>query len=407
MIRKKLFSALLLVLALGTTNLLCVANLGAQTDLTLYNFTGGSDGEDPLSNLVMDRAGNLYGTTFVGGAYGFGEVFEVKREAGGVWTEAALYSFTGGLDGANPYYAGVVLDGSGNLYGTTVLGGTSNLGTVFELTPTKSGWNESVLYSFAGGTDGASPYAGLVFDTTGNLYGTTYNGGAYNDGTVFELKPAGEGQWTETVIHTFDGSDGAAPAGGVVLDAEGNVYGVTQGGGNSKAGVVFELVPSSTGWQHKVLHSFSGGKDGSSPYAETLIFDRDANLYGTTDGGGAFQRGVVFRLSRNAGGTWNESVLYSFDGTLAANPNSGLIRDGKGNLYGTCANGNGETTVGAVFELSPEAGGKWSERNLLLFTRDNGEFPEGSLVGDRSGNLYGTTWLGGVSNEGVVFEITP
>jgi uncharacterized repeat protein (TIGR03803 family) len=406
--RKKLRRSLLLVLAVATMNLLCASTAGAQTELTLYNFTGYGDGGNPLSSLVMKADGSLYGTTFVGGAFGAGEVFELRPNAGGDWTETVLYSFTGGLDGANPFYAGVIFDASGNLYGTTADGGTSKLGTVFELTPTKSGWSESVLYSFAGGADGASPYAGLAFDAAGNLYGTTYEGGSYDDGTVFELKPGSNGQWTETVIHTFNGNNGAAPAGGLVLDAGGNVYGVTQGGGVSKAGVVFELVHSSAGiWTGKILHSFAGGNDGSSPYAETLVFDRQGNLYGTTMGGGAFQFGTVFQLSRNAAGAWSEAVLYSFDGTVAANPYSGLIHDGKGNLYGTCANGNGETTVGAVFELSPERGGQWSERNLLLFTRQDGEFPEGSLLGDRSGNLYGTTLLGGTSNMGVVFQIAP
>jgi uncharacterized repeat protein (TIGR03803 family) len=401
-------SRLLLVFAMATTNLLWSPAAAAQTDLTLYSFTGGSDGGDPLSNLAMDAAGNLYGTTFVGGAYGAGEVFELNHNPGGDWSETVLYSFTGGLDGANPYYSGVIFDASGNLYGTSVDGGASNLGTVFELSRTGGGWSEKVLYSFAGGLDGASPYAGLVFSAAGSLYGTTYAGGAYDDGTVFELTPAGKGQWTETVIHTFNETNGAAPAGELVFDRQGNLYGVTQGGGNSKAGVAFKLVPSSTGrWTGEILHSFTGGSDGGSPYAEKLVFDALGNLYGTTITGGASQLGTVFKLSRNAAGAWNETVLYSFNGALAANPNSGLILDGKGNLYGTCANGNGESTVGAVFEVSPEAGGKWSEINLLLFTRQNGEFPEGSVVGDAARNLYGTAWLGGAYNMGVVFEIAP
>jgi len=169
-------SRLLLVFAMATTNLLWSPAAAAQTDLTLYSFTGGSDGGDPLSNLAMDAAGNLYGTTFVGGAYGAGEVFELNHNPGGDWSETVLYSFTGGLDGANPYYSGVIFDASGNLYGTSVDGGASNLGTVFELSRTGGGWSEKVLYSFAGGLDGASPYAGLVFSAAGSLYGTTYAG---------------------------------------------------------------------------------------------------------------------------------------------------------------------------------------------------------------------------------------
>jgi uncharacterized repeat protein (TIGR03803 family) len=165
---------------------LIVPGAFAQTEETLHTFTGGSDGGDPLSSLVMDAAGNLYGTTFVAGQFGAGDVFELTPQAGGGWKESVLYSFTGGADGSNPYYADVIFDKSGNLYGTTVGGGTFNSGTVFELSPaTGGGWTESVLYSFSGGfadgldgvLDGAIPYAGLVFDSAGNLYGTTFGGG--------------------------------------------------------------------------------------------------------------------------------------------------------------------------------------------------------------------------------------
>src|SRR5579863_1951918 len=213
----KVLSRFLLLFAVAVTNRFWSPTAAAQTDLTLYSFTGGSDGGDPLSNLVMDAAGNLYGTTFVGGAYGAGEVFELSPSGGGDWSEKVIYSFTGGLDGANPYYSGVIFDASGNLYGTTVEGGASNLGTVFELSPTGGNWSEKVLYSFAGGIDGASPYAGLIFGAAGSLYGTTYAGGAYDDGTVFQLTPAGKGPWTETVIHTFNETNGAAPAGELVF----------------------------------------------------------------------------------------------------------------------------------------------------------------------------------------------
>ncbi len=406
--RMKLLPCLLLVFALGAMIFLYAAAAGAQTEVTLYNFTGGSDGGDPLSNLVMDAAGNLYGTTFVAGTYGAGEVFELSRNGAGGWKESVLYSFTGGVDGANPYYAGVIFDAFGNLYGTTVGGGASNLGTVFQLTKNGNEWSEKVLYSFAGGADGAAPYAGLVFDTAGNLYGTTYYGGSYDDGTIFEVIRGGKGQWTQKVIYTFNETNGDAPAGGLILDREGNLYGVTQGGGNSHAGVVYKLTPLSDGnWNGEILYAFTGGADGSGPYAERLVFDRKGNLYGTTNGGGDFQRGTVFQLFRNKAGSWNETVLYSFDGSVAANPTSGLIFDGKENLYGTCSNGNGESTVGAVFELSPQPGGGWSERNLVLFNRVDGEFPEGSLLGDSAGDIYGTTWLGGAENMGVVFEVVP
>jgi uncharacterized repeat protein (TIGR03803 family) len=397
---------LALSFALAIVSLVCVAKSAAQTDQTLYSFTGGTDGDNPLSNLILDKAGNLYGTTFVGGAYGYGVVFELTPKTAGEWTETVLYSFRGGVDGGVPYYSGVIFDASGNLYGTTSGGGTLNFGTVFELTPNGSSWSETVLHSFAGGKDGQAPFAGVTFDATGNLYGTTSGGGPYGDGTVFELKHEDSGAWEEGVIHAFNQTDGYVPAGGVVLDGQGNIYGVTQGGGAYKAGVAYELVHSSTGWTEKILHSFGSGSDGIDPYEEQLVFDSQGNLYGTTLGGGAHQSGTVFELSPGPGGSWGEHILLSFNGAVESNPYSGLIFDSKGNLYGTCANGNGETTVGSVFELSRKKG-KWNENILFLFTRSNGEFPEGSLVLDAAGDLYGTTLLGGAFNQGVVFELTP
>lgn len=380
----------------------------AQTEETVYSFTGTADGGNPLSSLVMDAAGNLFGTTFVGGAFGAGEVFELTPSAGGGWAETVIYSFTGGADGANPYFADVIFDASGNLYGTTVGGGTHNLGTVFELSPTGSGWSESVLYSFSGGMDGANPYAGLLLDTAGNLYGTTYGGGAYSVGTVFELTQGANGQWTEKVIHTFNGQDGNSPAGGLVFDRKGNLYGVTLGGGDHGFGVVYKFTRGAGhAWTERILYSFTGGDDGGFPYAERLIFDHSGHLYGTTEGGGAFRLGTVFRLSPRGTGFWKERALYSFDGQVAANPYSGLVLDEAGNLYGTCANGNGETTVGAVFELIRESGGRWTEVNLHLFNRQDGEFPEAALLRDAAGGLYGTTLLGGAYNMGVVFKVSP
>lgn len=404
MFRSSFWCKLLIILAFSSV--LC-APLSSQTERTLYSFTGGADGDDPLSTLVMDTAGNLYGTTFVGGAYGAGEVFELSPGAAG-WTETVLYSFTGGADGAYPYYADVIFDGAGNLYGTTVQGGANNLGVVFELTPTASGWKESVLYSFRGAKDGANPYAGVAFDAAGNLYGTTYAGGTASVGTVFELSPAGNGTWTEKVIQTFNQNNGGSPAGGLVVDGKGNLYGLTPSGGSAGCGVVYKLARGANGtWTENVLHNFTGGGDGGFPYAERLIFDAAGNLYGTTYEGGAFQDGTVFRLWQNSAGQWKEQVLFSFEGNVAKNPNSGLILDPAGDLYGTTSNGNGESTVGAVFELTPGSGGRWTESNLHLFNRTDGEFPEGALVRDAAGNLYGTTWLGGASAQGAVFEITP
>ena len=261
------------------------APLFAQNEQTLYNFSG-TDGNSPLSGLVMDAAGNLYGATFVGGAYGDGVIFEVSRDASGGWTETVIYNFTGGTDGGTPANGNMIFDAAGNLYGTTVNGGTHNLGTVFELTPSAAGWSESVLYSFRGIKDGANPYMGLVFDGKGNLYGTTYYGGTYDAGTVFELSRAGSGQWTEKVIHTFNVTNGIYVPGGLAIDGAGNLYGVAQNGGTYGVGVVYELSPGASGsWTGTILHEFTGANDGGYPYAERLLLDSSGNLYGTTQGG--------------------------------------------------------------------------------------------------------------------------
>jgi uncharacterized repeat protein (TIGR03803 family) len=382
--------------------------LAAQTSETLYSFNGTSDGNDPLSSLVADASGNLYGTTFVGGPSGAGEVYELTPTPTGEWTETILYGFTGGTDGANPYYADVIFDTAGNLYGTTVSGGANNFGTVFKLAPTVNGWVESVIYSFGGGADGQNPYAGLLFDTAGNLYGTTNSGGAYGVGTVFELSPQAGGQWSERVLFTFDNKHGSSPVGGLVFNKHGHLLGAASSGGTRSNGVIYELAPQKDGsWTEKVLHNFTGGHDGGFPWAERLLIDANGHIYGTTQGGGALSAGTVFKLSPNSDGSWTESVLYSFDPTVLSNPYSGLTFDASGNLVGTCANGNGTTTVGGIFQLTKTKAGKWDESNLFLFSGANGEFPESALLLDQSGNLYGTTFQGGVSNSGVVFKVTP
>jgi uncharacterized repeat protein (TIGR03803 family) len=300
----------------------------------------------------------------------------------------------------------VIFDKAGNLYGTTTGGGAQGLGVVFELTPTSAGWTETVLHSFAGGIDGQNPYAGLVIDPFGSLYGTTYGGGAYGVGTVFQVKRGSGGQWTEKVIHTFDVKTGSDPVGGLVFDSKGDLFGTTQGGGAYKVGVVFALLYSGKDvWTARAIHNFTGGSDGGYPYAERLIFDKAGNLYGTTQGGGVNNWGVVFKLFQSSKG-WKEQLLYQFNGAVEANPYAGLVMDGNGNLYGTCANGNMTTTVGSVFKLTPAGGGKYTESDLHLFTKVDGEFPYAALLRDKAGNLYGTTDLGGASGMGVVFEVS-
>jgi uncharacterized repeat protein (TIGR03803 family) len=387
--------------------LVLVGSLAAQTEQVLYSFTGAADGDNPLSSLTMDAAGNLYGTTFVGGTINAGVVYELSPDGNGGWTQTVIYTFTGGADGANPYYADVIFDKAGNLYGTTVGGGPNNLGVVFELSPNgNGGWNEAVLHSFAGGIDGQNPYSGLVLDPFGNLYGTTYGGGAYGVGTVFQLRRGSGAKWIESVIHTFDVKTGSSPAGGLVFDNKGDLFGTTQGGGAYNVGVVYVLqYLGKNKWTPRVIHNFTGGDDGGYPYAERLIFDKAGNLYGTTEGGGVNSVGVVFKLFQSSKG-WKEQVLYPFNGAVESNPFAGVVMDGAGNLYGTCANGNSTTTVGSVYKLTPSGGGKYTESDLYLFTGKDGEFPESALVRDKAGNLYGTTTVGGANRMGVVFEVS-
>ncbi|HVS76953.1 MAG TPA: choice-of-anchor tandem repeat GloVer-containing protein, partial [Steroidobacteraceae bacterium] len=298
------------------------------------SFAGGtSDGANPEAPLIMDSAGNLYGTTEYGGQYNYGTVFKISADG----TESVLYSFAGsGTDGEYPV-AGLVMDGAGDLYGTTANGGTAGEGTVFKIS---GGGTESVLYSFALAA-GSNPAAALIIDSAGNLYGTTTAGGAHGDGTVFELSAAG----TESVLYSFSGgtTDGSKPAAALVMDGAGNFYGTTESGGAYGNGAAFEL---SAGGAESILHSFGQGWDGISPSAP-LIRDSSGNLYGTTPQSGFLGGGTVFKLA--ADGT--ETIVHSFSGTDGQNPVGGLVMDSAGNVYGTTQYGgaNGE---GAVFEIN-------------------------------------------------------
>ncbi len=393
----------------GTVFELTPTQGGGWTGTVLYSFGyNGSDGANPYAGVIFDSAGNLYGTTNNGGTYGAGTVFELSPSGHGNWTESILYNFTGGADGANPYYANLVLDHASNLYGTTLDGGASNNGTVFELTPSGGGnWTEQVLHSFNNnGTDGVTPYGGLIIDSAGNLYGTTYQGGTYYWGTAFELSPAGGGNWTEKVLHNFDYTDGALLFGALIFDSAGNLYSNSTSGGTYNAGTAFELTPSGGGnWTARVLHSYNfAATDGANPSA-ALLMGSTGNLYGTTSDGGRYDDGTVFEITPSG----TESILYNFgngatDGVI---PLLGsLIMDSAGNLYGTTIFGGGAYEGGTVFELSP-TGIKWTERILHSFTGTDGFRPFGGLVFDRSGNLYGTTYYGGTHNLGTVFELMP
>ena len=342
---------------------------GTWTETVLHNFGNGQDGTGPNGTLVMDAAGNLYGLTYTGGIFDGGIVFELTPNQDGGWSETVLHNFGSGSDGSFAT-AALLLDAAGNLYGMTFYGGAYGGGTVFELSPTLGGgWAESVLYSFGHGTDGAAPDGGLIMDAAGNLYGTTLQGGegggycqASGCGTVFELSPSAGGGWTETVLHSFNANDGSQPNAAPVMDGAGRLYGTTFQGGNLTGqncapfgcGSVFELSPNpGGGWSETTLYNFNGQPDAGYPQS-SLILDAVGNLYGATTQGGSQNNGTVFELSSRHG-TWTEIVLFSFSqvGT-GVDPVSAPILDRTGNLYGMTELG-GEYYGGLVYALTSPA----------------------------------------------------
>lgn len=313
-----------------------------------------------------------------------------------------FHDFGGTNDGKNPY-SGLVFDSNGNLYGTTLNGGTHTDGTVFEIS---SGGTYSVIFNFAGGTgDGSHPYAGLIVDGSGNLYGTTSGGGAHSLGTVFELSPPvpPSTSWTETLLHSFASTgDGNTPYGGLALDSSGNLWGTTSEGGTSSFGIVFEIA---SGGMYSVNHNFSGGTDGRTPYGSLIVDSAGTTVYGTTTRGGSATNcslgcGTVFKV---ASGTY--SNYYDFGGstTDGADPLYGvMVFDSTGNLYGM-TNGGGSSNDGVVFKIT-SLGVESVVHNFSAATTD-GKQPEGGLSIDSSGDLYGTTFSGGANNLGTIFEI--
>jgi uncharacterized repeat protein (TIGR03803 family) len=411
---KRLSSGLNLVLAVSALALVvATTRAAAQTDSVLHSFNNnGKDGTNPRGGLVADAAGNLYGTTYTGGVYNYGTVFELSPKTGGGWTYKVLLSFDKG-DGSYPEGT-LIFDSAGNLYGTTDSGGTDSEGTAFELSPATGGkWTERVLWNF--GLSGSFPAAGLTFDAAGNLYGTTAAGGAYGGGTVFELTPDTGGIWTETTLHSFTfntTTDGDFPLASVLFDSD--LFGTTYVGGTYGTGTAFELTPEAGGtWTETVLYNFNNGNTGStdpnSMYAG-LIADAAGNLYGTGFNGGDYNSGGMFELTLGTGGTWTETLLHSFGSKSGDgyNPMAGLIFDASGNLYGTTYNG-GTDGYGAAFELEHNSNGSWTEKTLHSFN-DNGKDgynPYAGLIFGPGGDLYGTTGSGGAYSEGTVFVVKP
>jgi uncharacterized repeat protein (TIGR03803 family) len=340
------------------------------------------DGGFLLGTLVLDAAGNLYGTAQDGGGFGFGLVFKMDPSG----NETVLHSFNH-TDGQAPE-AGVILDAAGNMYGTTCCGGAFNQGVVFELDPTG---NETVLHSF-NGTDGALVNGGVIRDAAGNLFGTTIQGGSNGLGVVFKLDSSGN----ETVLHSFSDADGSAPYAGLVGDDEGRLYGTTNDGGSSGEGVIFKI--DSTGSNFIVLHNFTGA-DGGRPWAD-LIPTPAGNFVGAASVGGSSDDGVVYKINPNGDFT----VLHNFGGADGVNPYGRLARDSAGNLYGTTAFG-GASKSGVIFELDPSGHVTVLHNFCQECLTGDGFFPFAGLVRNSAGDLYGDTEQGGGLN-GVVFKLT-
>jgi uncharacterized repeat protein (TIGR03803 family) len=398
-------SIFIFVALLITPSTLLISSAQAQTFTVLHNFpTRLGDGREPYGSVTLDPKGNIYGTTYAGGtadSSNYGTVFKLSPKG----TESLLHSFffsDDGSDGENPA-AGLLRDASGNLYGTTLFAGTNNYGTVFKIDTTGT---ETILHDFAGGADGAYPgFGNLIMDSAGSLYGTTEEGGASGNGTVYKLDSTG----AETVLYSFTAdNDGQFPYGSLVMDSAGNLYGTTLNGGNSRTcsscGIIFKLSPTTSGpWQETVLHSFAGGTgaiaDGQHPYAG-LALSTTGHLYGTTRDGGSAACGTVFEVDT----TGHEKVLYSFAGGTSdgCTPVSVLLIDA-GNLYGTTAN-DGAFSGGIIFELT-QSGAETILHNFNPSTDGSG--PVAGLTQGPKGSLYGTNANGGINNFGTVFELVP
>ena len=365
----------------------------AQNLTVLYSFTGGLDGSNPFGRLARDDNGNFYGTTVVGGAKGQGAVFML--DAAG--NETVLYSFLGLTDGASPF-GGLVRDSKGNLYGTTQQGGDTGCdfgcGTVFRVSPAGK---KITLHTFTGGSDGGLPEGELLRDSAGNLYGTSGRGGSSNYGIVYKLDPHGN----ETVLHNFVGypSDGANPAAGVVMDTSGNLYGAASGGGEIDHGVVYKIDRSGN---ETIIYSFAPKPDGWGPY--DVVLGTGGKIYGTTSIGGLNGNGAVFAIDTRASVLIRETVLYSFGGQPDGVGPLGIVWQ-PGEVYGmTVYGGDPRCSCGTVYSVDA----KGNETIVHSFTGvPDGDTPGRELIRDSAGDLYGVTTDGGAYGYGAVFKLTP
>ena len=381
----------------------------AQTVTVLHSFTSHADGSTPVAGVTLDRAGNFYGTTNGVESDSPSTVYKMTHAAGG-WILSTLYTFSHPND-PSQVDAPVVIGPDGALYGTSYSGGQFNLGSVFSLRPPATvcksvscPWTLTTLHDFDG-LDGTHPGNGnLVFDAAGNIYGTTSAGGGHSRGTVFKLTRSG-GSWTESVLYSFTGGDdGATPMGGVASDNAGNLYGTTNAGGANSHGTVYELSPYGGGWADTTLYTFTDGDDGGNPIGGVAI-DAQGDLYGTTSvalaGHGA---GTVWELVPS-NGNWTFTLLHSFSGPAYPGPSATPTLDTDGNVYGTSTYTGRGSGFGEVFKLTPGDGG-WTY-TAYEFDGVDLRNPECSVAVDANGNLYGTTILGGTENWGAVWEITP
>jgi uncharacterized repeat protein (TIGR03803 family) len=370
------------------------------------------EGEYADTDLETDNAGNIYGTTVLGGEFGGGTVFQLSPTSNG-WVHTVLYSFTGGADGGEPY-KGVTIDREGNLYGTAVTGGSGSCeggcGVAYKLTKSGGTWTQTIIHAFSGGNDGSGPGARLTVDQSGNVYGMAPTGGAYGLGTIYKINQTPNGAWIFKVIHPFTGgADGGSGSAGRMVLRNGRLYGAATTGGTYGSGIVCEITPRGAGrWDFRTLYSFRGQPDGSFPYG-ALLFNSSGHIYGTTYYGGANNIGAVYELSPRPIGEWDENVLYGFQGGADGNsPISNLVFGGDANLnlYGTTSEGG--LGSGTIFKLSPVGGGQWTETVVHLFQGPpDGAFAYNGLVVDRLRNFYGATVHGGDDDDGCVYKFTP
>ena len=395
-------------LAATAAFVLSVASAAAVTTDVILSFEE-DEGEYADTDLETDSAGNIYGTTVLGGDFGSGTVFQLSPTPNG-WVHTILYSFTGGVDGGEPY-KGVTIDREGNLYGTAVTGGSGSCeggcGVAYKLTNSGGNWTQTVIHAFTGGDDGSGPGARLTVDRGGNIYGMAPTGGANGLGTIYKISQAGAA-WTFKVIHTFTGGDdGATGSAGRMVLRRARLYGAATTGGAHGSGVIFELSPRAVGeWDFRAIYAFKGQPDGSFPYG-ALLFAGSGKIYGTTYYGGTNGIGAVYELSPRRNGEWHENVIYSFqEGSDGNSPISNLVFDPAGNLYGTTSEGG--LGSGTIFKLSPIGGGQWTETVVHPFQGPpDGAFAYNGMVVDHFGNFYGATVHGGENDDGSIYKFTP